>query len=367
MTRDTTEKRIIMGYIAYFSRPFMLAVVLWPFVSAALTVPVLALLYHRYNRIRFSQTLVAYGTVLYAIGLLCFTLYPMPEDPVAYCAAHHLVPQLNPLQFIGDIRTDGLAAIMQLALNVVFFLPLGFIMGRVFRWPLAAALPVGFATSLMIETLQLTGFLGFYPCSYRLFDVDDLITNTLGAVLGYAAAKLFDRLVPPRANDLTTVTQPGFLRRCITYVIDLTVITAVAMPTTMLITVLYDMLVVRDIAVWQSIPVVGHVFGNDVTFSDVVTLVALLVFELLVPWMRGGRTLGGGFTHMTCETRPRSGWRRVLFYAVRTAVFVIVIFMRLIPQAGLFTFALLIFYWVKKQMPYDLLPADPEAVTQPAA
>lgn len=347
-----------MGYIAYFSRPFMLAVALWPFISAVLTVPVLALLYHRYNRIRFSQVLVAYGTVLYAIGLLCFTLYPMPEDAAAYCAAHHLTPQLNPLQFIGDIRTDGLFAIMQLALNVAFFLPLGFIMGRVFRWPLAAALPFGFATSLMIETLQLTGFLGLYPCSYRLFDVDDLITNTLGALLGYAAARLFDRLVPPRKNDLTTVTQPGFLRRCITYMIDLTVIMIVAIPVTALATIGYDALILRNIAIWQPIPAIAHVFGNDVMFADVVTLIALLIFELLVPWMRGGRTLGGGFTHMTCETRARSGWRRVLFYAVRTAVFMMVIFMRLIPRAGLLTFALLIFYWVTKQMPYDLLPAD---------
>lgn len=347
-----------MGYIAYFSRPFMLAVALWPFMSAVLTVPVLALLYHRYNRIRFAQALVAYGTVLYAIGLLCFTLYPMPADPAAYCAAHHLTPQLNPLQFIGDIRTDGLSAIMQLALNVLFFLPLGFIMGRVFRWPIAAALPFGFATSLMIETLQLTGFLGLYPCSYRLFDVDDLITNTLGAVLGYVAAKLFDRLVPPRTHDLTTVTRPGFLRRCIAYVIDLTVVTVVAMPAAMLITIVYDMTVVRDIATWQTIPAVGHIFGNDVTIYDVTMLISLLIFELLVPLLRNGQTLGGRFTHMTCETRPRSGWRRALFYALRTAVFMIVVFAQLIPGAGIFTFALLIFYWVKKQMPYDLLPAE---------
>ncbi|MBW3088664.1 VanZ family protein [Bifidobacterium sp. 82T24] len=347
-----------MGYIAYFSRPFMLAVVLWPFVSAVLTVPVLALLYHGYNRIRFSQALVAYSTVLYAIGLLCFTLYPMPEDAAAYCAAHHLTPQLNPLQFIGDIRTDGLSAIMQIALNVVFFLPLGFIMGRVFRWPIAVALPVGFATSLMIETLQLTGFLGFYPCSYRLFDVDDLMTNTLGAMLGYAAAGLFDRLVPPRSHDLTTVTRPGFLRRCITYIIDLTVVIAAAMPVTALATIIYDITVVHDITTWHAIPPVGHVFGNEVAFSDVVMLVSLLIFELLMPWLRGGSTLGGWFTHMTCETRPRSGWRRVLFYAARTAVFVIVVFALLIPQSVTFILALLVFYCVKKQMPYDLLPAD---------
>ncbi|WP_175578427.1 VanZ family protein [Bifidobacterium jacchi] len=355
-----------MAYIAYFSRPFMMAIALWPFLSAALTVPVLALLYHRYNRIRFSQTLVAYGTVLYAIGLLCFTLYPMPEDAVAYCAAHHLTPQLNPLQFVGDIRTDGLSAIMQLALNVIFFLPLGFIIGRVFRWPIAAALPVAFATSLLVETLQLTGFLGLYPCSYRLFDVDDLITNTLGALLGYGAAKLFDRIVPPRTYSLTTVTRPGFLRRCITYVIDLTAVTVVAMPTAMLITIAYDSTVVRDMATWQAIPAIGHMFGHDVTINDLTMLISLLVFELVVPLLHGGRTLGGGFTHMTCETRTRSGWRRALFYAARTAVFVIVVFARLIPLACIFTFALLIFYVVKKQMPYDLLPADNEPVVADA-
>lgn len=97
-----------MGFLKNFSEPFAFAMALWPFVSMLLTVPVLALLYHRDNRIRLSSAIVAYGTVLYLLGLLCFTLYPMPADAAAYCAAHHLTPQLNPLQFIGDIRTDGL-------------------------------------------------------------------------------------------------------------------------------------------------------------------------------------------------------------------------------------------------------------------
>lgn len=104
-----------MGFLKNFSEPFAFALALWPFVSMLLTVPVLALLYHRDNRIRLSSAIVAYGTVLYLLGLLCFTLYPMPADAAAYCAAHHLTPQLNPLQFIGDIRTDGLTAVLQIA------------------------------------------------------------------------------------------------------------------------------------------------------------------------------------------------------------------------------------------------------------
>ena len=104
-----------MGFLKNFSEPFAFAMALWPFVSMLLTVPVLALLYHRDNRILLSSAIVAYGTVLYLLGLLCFTLYPMPADAAAYCAAHHLTPQLNPLQFIGDIRTDGLTAVLQIA------------------------------------------------------------------------------------------------------------------------------------------------------------------------------------------------------------------------------------------------------------
>ncbi len=54
-----------MGFLKNFSEPFAFAMALWPFVSMLLTVPVLALLYHRDNRIRLSSAIVAYGTVLY--------------------------------------------------------------------------------------------------------------------------------------------------------------------------------------------------------------------------------------------------------------------------------------------------------------
>jgi glycopeptide antibiotics resistance protein len=45
-----------------------------------------------------------------------------------------------------------------------------------------------FLLSLIIESAQLTGLFFIYPGSYRLFDVDDLITNTLGGFLGTVLA-----------------------------------------------------------------------------------------------------------------------------------------------------------------------------------
>lgn len=53
----------------------------------------------------------------------------------------------------------------------------------------------GFAVSLLIEFTQLTGNWFLYPCPYRLFDVDDLLANTAGALLGALAAPVL-RLLP---------------------------------------------------------------------------------------------------------------------------------------------------------------------------
>ena len=303
-----------MGFLKNFSEPFAFALALWPFVSMLLTVPVLALLYHRDNRIRLSSAIVAYGTVLYLLGLLCFTLYPMPADAAAYCAAHHLTPQLNPLQFIGDIRTDGLTAVLQIAFNIVFFLPLGFIMGRI--------------------------------C--RLFDVDDLLWNTTGALIGFALAMLSLRLIPARVADMTPTTTPGFMRRLITFIIDMTLIGFAVMPTHLFVMIVRSNLPSGSNGSWQSME------PFDWTGS-ILFLAALILFEGVVPWLRGGCTLGGSFTHMTIETRPREGWLRVAFYVARMATLIAVVWWHSGGFNLLVFIGLGIFWLVKRQMPYDLI------------
>ena len=69
-------------------------------------------------------------------------------------------------------------------LNVVLFLPFGVFVRLITHRGVLVATVLGFAVSLLIEVTQLTGVWGVYPCAYRLFDVDDLLTNTLGAFLG---------------------------------------------------------------------------------------------------------------------------------------------------------------------------------------
>lgn len=337
-----------MLYLSAFTVPFLFALALWPVVSVALTVPVLAMLYHRDNRLGLPAILSAYGTVLYAIGLLCFTLYPLPADPVAFCAVHHLKPQLDLFRFVADIRTDGLDAVLQIVMNVVFFLPLGFIVRRVFHRGLPTATVAGFLVSLLVETMQLTGTLGVFPCAYRLFDVDDLVWNTSGALAGYGCALAFDRLLPMCESDAATVTHPGLVRRLVAFLVDMGLVMSAALPLAVAANVIHALVSgVRPGAA------ADRVLGG-LGFSGLMFLLMLFVFEVLVPWLRDGRTLGGGYTHMTCETVPRSGVRRILFYMARFVVFACLALAG-IPWQPVIALALLTFWMAFRRMPYDLI------------
>lgn len=93
----------------------------------------------------------------------------------------------------GDPLTDP--GVLQLALNVLLFIPLGFLVRVLGGRGIPTAVLAGLGTSLLIEFTQLTGVWGIYDCAYRVFDVDDLITNTVGALCGSLLA-----LVVPRRH-----------------------------------------------------------------------------------------------------------------------------------------------------------------------
>ena len=90
--------------------------------------------------------------------------------------------RINLIPFSNKIDTIGYL------LNVVLFVPLGFFIPLVWKQmgKLSNSLLAGAAFSILIELSQLL--------SYRGTDIDDLITNTLGAVIGYIMYKLWARL-----------------------------------------------------------------------------------------------------------------------------------------------------------------------------
>ena len=163
-------------------------------VSVLLFVPFVALSYRRRGRLSAGRMLAWLAAVIYFWAIWAYTLLPLPQVGSYRCAGINL----DPLGFIPDIQRALAAggnplrrtAIQQLVLNVALFMPLGFFLRTLAGRGVLVATAAGFGVSAMVEFTQLTGVWGLYPCAYRVFDVVDLQTNTLGALLGSVVALL---------------------------------------------------------------------------------------------------------------------------------------------------------------------------------
>ena len=172
------------------------ALILGSQVAVLLFIPVAAVQYRRDGRLGPGDLCVLIGAAVYGVALWTYTLLPLPDVGDYTCQD----AQTRLTAFADDIRRaaeqSGYAglgtpsellrnqAFLQVVLNVVLFLPFGVFVRLITHRGVLVATTLGLAVSLLIEVTQLTGVWGVYPCAYRLFDVDDLLTNTLGALLG---------------------------------------------------------------------------------------------------------------------------------------------------------------------------------------
>jgi len=199
------------------------ALILGSVVAVLLFIPVAAVQYRRDGRLGPGDLAVLVGAAVYGVSLWTYTLLPLPDVGDYACQR----AQTRLMAFADDIRRaaqqSGYAglgtpsellrnrAFLQVVLNVVLFLPFGPFVRLITHRGVVVATGLGLAASLLIEVTQLTGVWGVYPCAYRLFDVDDLLTNTLGAFLGAVlsipyAARRRRRLGTARRRLPTTVS-----------------------------------------------------------------------------------------------------------------------------------------------------------------
>jgi len=328
----------MFAFLGHFSSSFLVAMAFWPIAGWILTLPILLIQYIRYHRIERKHVAAIYLGILYLLALAAFTLYPMPDNPDKFCAAYHLSPQLNPMQFIADVRHDGLRAILQIGMNVIFFVPLGVFLRNVFGRKLRSTLLIALAMSLLVETAQLTGAFGFYPCSYRLFDVDDLVFNTMGAGLGFWLASILPNF--SHTEKLTGVnTQPGWVQRLVTFIADLIISNLIAI---MIIIPIY-LIGGRD-GIWHQ-------------FQLPVSIVIFFLLQLVVPLMWDGRTLAAKFTGIGLDDRPRTPLWRFIYYFVRATLFAAVVFTSItgFVSGALALFTVAWYLLDHHQMPYTVV------------
>ncbi len=141
---------------------------------------------------RFVIQAVGAGYLAVLVGLTFFPLPLPPYTDTSNAWAYRDFLNATPFATIADSFSRGLywPAIRFVVGNVLAFLPLGILVGLLARrrsW--RAALAVGVAVSLAIEAGQLgVSLLIGFP--YRHADIDDVILNASGTLLGYAGWRL---------------------------------------------------------------------------------------------------------------------------------------------------------------------------------
>ncbi|MFF2452553.1 VanZ family protein [Isoptericola sp. NPDC058082] len=264
-------------------------------VFLGVLIPVLLVQQRRYGRLDARRVLGAAALAVYVVTLLAYTLLPLPSgDLTAWCAAHGVSgAELVPLHSLDDIRRDtaGLgtlatlrsAAVLQVAFNVLLFVPWGVLARRYLGWGVAASTLSALVASVAIETVQYTGILGLVPCSYRVADVDDVLTNTLGGLLGALVAPVVLRWMPQARELAAARLEPRpvtFWRRFLGMVTDL--LAAFVLGAAL------------QLAYRVAVLASGHDVPSATTWPDVLlgTVVPAVVVFLLPPWVRSGASLG---------------------------------------------------------------------------
>ena len=189
-----------------------------PLLALSIILPHTIIRYSKQKKINVRRETYVYTFVLYLICAYFMTMLPLPSEGY-FDVIPPLSEQVQLIPFNCFFETNLLrspVASAVIILNLVLTVPLGFFMRFLFGFKFGKTMLAGFLFSLLCELTQITGLFFIYPAPYRVFDVDDLIINTLGAVVGYLIFPLAVRLLPGIEggnHQLTQGSEASFFQR----------------------------------------------------------------------------------------------------------------------------------------------------------
>lgn len=216
-----------------------IALVTFPFIAFLITLPYILKEYHKYGSVYWYRALIVYSFILYLLIAYFLVILPLPsrEEVMALTTP---TTQLIPFSFITDfMHNSGLIltdlstylpalksnAFLVPIFNIVLTIPFGAYLHYYFKFSLKKTILWSFLLSLFFELTQLSGLYFIYPRGYRLFDVDDLILNTCGGIIGYFVGSLLLKFLPNRETIDDTSLELGkkvsIIRRSLAYCLDL--------------------------------------------------------------------------------------------------------------------------------------------------
>jgi glycopeptide antibiotics resistance protein len=133
------------------------------------------------NVLKYTPKLVF---IAYMLVLIYVTLFSQYFGRVWIHRGINLIPFVTIYRYIVSSNNAGLA-LMNLAGNVIAFMPFGYLLPMVRKGitRFLSILCCIFSASLLIEILQ-------YVLGVGVSDIDDVILNAVGGILGYCLYKL---------------------------------------------------------------------------------------------------------------------------------------------------------------------------------
>lgn len=292
------------------------ALLFFPVLAAMFTLPYLIYQYRKFGSIPWWKTFLVFAFIFYLLCAYFMVILPLPADRTAVVAsAAH--PQLVPFAFVHDIASSTSLdpastaswlhwlrspAVYITLFNVLLTMPFGGFLRYFFHRKWWQVLLMGFGLALFFEISQLSGLFGLYEHPYRLFDVDDLIVNTFGAILGFWVSIPLTHFLPDIDRMNAQAIEKGehhtaFTRRLLAFMIDMV---ATSVVSRLVGTVLQGVF-------WGA------------TGELAIQMIATGITFMLVPVLTRGRTLG----HLALKlrvVRPDGTSARWYSYMLRYAL-----------------------------------------------
>ena len=280
------------------------SVLFFPIIAFLITLPYIIYNYNKFGSILLIRTILIYIFVLYLLSAYFLIIMPLPkiESVRNITTKVQLIPFdllrniIRTVHFdYKDISTYGQifknAYVYQTIYNFLLMVPFGMFLRYYFKCRFKKVVLFTFMLSLFFELTQLTGLYFIYPHAYRLFDVDDLIVNTLGGMFGYLITPIFTKLLPTREElDLKSYkkgSKVSSTKRIITFLIDI------------VLSLLFIMLELG----------IGYILNLSYNYLLYI-FISLLIFFNIIPLITRGKTIGYCITNIVVKDKSGEDVKR---------------------------------------------------------
>lgn len=157
----------------------------------------IAILIGQRKRVSINKQIFSFAFFLYVLALIDITFFPIPVDPklIKLSRMHNSVIHQNwlpfsTIYFMVKYSRHDINHLINFIGNALLFVPFGFSIPIVTKKSFGRAISLGIIVIFTIELSQLA-FSYLYGFTYRIFDVDDIILNTIGLLIGVIILRIF--------------------------------------------------------------------------------------------------------------------------------------------------------------------------------